>query len=434
MTTSVRAEDMQQWMRDVNKALADMKRHRHTGSTAVTSAVTDGAEPVPYYDPVVPSDPIIEQKAGAVSVTWDGTGAGGEVMPGNFDVLEIHRDTDINFEPYDGSRVGALTKAGTVTFTDQTYDLFYYYKFVMVNREGYASAPSAPVLGVATRVGGSDLTADSIDGKTITGATIQTGTTGGRAVLRPGPSGYYGIGSHSMELYTGVANEQYPAELLSIADGPLLSDNISLLIAAPLKTGYLGSRSFIQMFAKDSDTSGFISMTAENTQQKGYIKSFMTAGTSDQIKLNVDANLANGINGTNTGGITCTHPIEVEETWNTLSTSGYLGTWANLGSAGYYNGITWRWTHDWFILIRMGVKNASLAGANPAIVTAGSWGMPLPANYNFTGPTVRAQTSTHKALPLFIFTNGTIQIFNPTSEAYTAVTAEFQMYVHPTLS
>jgi hypothetical protein len=113
---------------------------------------------------VMPSAPLCSTATQAVSVTWDGRGAGFEAIPANFALIEIHRSTD---EFFDADRavtlVGVMTLPGSIVFTDQTYNTPYYYRFVLKTTDGRRSQQSETGIGIASTIGLVDLDDAAID-------------------------------------------------------------------------------------------------------------------------------------------------------------------------------------------------------------------------------------------------------------------------------
>lgn len=116
-----------------------------------------------------------------------------------------------------------------------------------------------------------------LSGSTITGSTLQTATTGARTVLRPGVASN-GYGNGVMEIFSGNVSEETPAEIFTIADGAASTDNISLFMMSPKKTGYSG-RAMLQLFAADADTNAFGILKGQSAAVKGDLNAYISAGT-----------------------------------------------------------------------------------------------------------------------------------------------------------
>lgn len=206
----------QDWVRRVNKEIAALKRHRHphptsgrgTGDEQAVAATVSSRqeefevaserfddeqsvvedagvqEATVWLDdvaveaqlatiaPVVPSTPLVTSSIGSVTVAWDGYGAGGEAMSDNLSHIEIHRSTVApEFETDETqifTKAGSMLTAGSVTFSDQEYDVLTYYRFIAVTQDGTVSAPSATAAGAATKVSTSDVTFTNNFGNKIT--------------------------------------------------------------------------------------------------------------------------------------------------------------------------------------------------------------------------------------------------------------------------
>lgn len=123
------------------------------------------------------------------------------------------------------------------------------------------------------------LDANAINGIVITGSTLRTDDTGPRIVMRPGTSSI-GYGDGVLEIFSGNTSESFPAEIYTIADGPDPSDNISLYIQGPGKTGF-GGRPFIQMFARDADSNSYIAAQADRVTVSGLNSAKLETALSD---------------------------------------------------------------------------------------------------------------------------------------------------------
>lgn len=79
-----------------------------------------------------------------------------------------------------------------------------------VARQNAADALDQALNGI---IPGSRLAADAVDGKTVTGATVQTAAAGARSVLRQYSLGASSVGA--LFMYTGFASDTAPAQLYS---------------------------------------------------------------------------------------------------------------------------------------------------------------------------------------------------------------------------
>jgi hypothetical protein len=125
-------------------------------------------------------------------------------------------------------------------------------------------------------------------GSTVTGSTIQSATSGGRFVIRPGVASN-GYGNGVFEIYTGNVSEDKPAEIFAIADGALSADNISLMAMSPRKSGYTG-RGYIQLFAEDSDSPATAYLGGTVAATRGTQNGYVGAGTAFPATTRVVAN------------------------------------------------------------------------------------------------------------------------------------------------
>lgn len=192
------------------------------------------------YNPVTPTDPIIESKTGGVSVVWDGHGAGGEAIPVNLLLVEVHRSTDEQFIPDQTTYAGSLLDAGYIDFFDQEYEVPWYYRFVLLTNDGRRSTYTNAVLAVAHKVqpgevGFSALDID-YDGAIGTAGTARTNYATNPRMKRQGVSTTFvewtGViwlddqfdsvldgGSPSTPLYSGVDGGSPSDTFTEIIDG-----------------------------------------------------------------------------------------------------------------------------------------------------------------------------------------------------------------------
>ena len=174
------------------------------GTTAVT--ITNGQAPPS------PSTPSGVAVLGGVAVSWDGVFADGVFAPLDWSRVEVHASATDGFDPAPETLFGTLEspQGGTVT-VPSTVPLFV--RLVARNTSGAASAPSGQVGPVTPGVvTGAQLAEDAMDGKTITGTTVQTGESGRRLVLDPD--------ALALLLYSGAASETAPGQLIAdVTDG-----------------------------------------------------------------------------------------------------------------------------------------------------------------------------------------------------------------------
>lgn len=93
---------------------------------------------------------------------------------------------------------------------------------------------------------------------------------GGTALqIRSGPNSN-NQGQAVMQLFTGSADEQNPAELTAITDGDLASSNASLFIESPSKVSQSGNgRGYLQLFSRTSGSGSASILGADQTQIQG---------------------------------------------------------------------------------------------------------------------------------------------------------------------
>lgn len=154
--------------------------------------------------PPVLSAPVVSPYIGILKVSWDGLGAAGEQMPGDFLEAEIHLSTTAGFTPNRPLLPdGRLDTAASTTYRDRltgpgeyplalgAYGTTYYVRLVAVDRSGNASAASAQGSAVLVQAGDGDIGAVSI-GKLTAGimsalmtisGIIRTAAAGARVEL-----------------------------------------------------------------------------------------------------------------------------------------------------------------------------------------------------------------------------------------------------------
>lgn len=198
-------------VRDATGSLRGIVGQQADGTTAVN--VVNGAAPP------APSTPTVASALGGIAVGWDGTFAGGQVMPLDWARIEVHASTTAGFTPTSDTLQATMeTPQGAISYlpaTDPTY-----VRILARNTSGTASTPTTevgpysprPVAGdigigeivetmisdgavtspkifanavttaklAAGSVDATALKADAITGKTITGGSINgTTVTGG---------------------------------------------------------------------------------------------------------------------------------------------------------------------------------------------------------------------------------------------------------------
>lgn len=257
--------------------------------------------------PPTPSAPIVEPAVGALVVRWDGTFTDALVAPMDFARVEVHVSTEAGFEPTgDTLRATIETPRGTEVAV-LLPSVLHYIKFVARSLAGKFGEPSLEaaetpavieggggstttfsmnppgvtenvagdvwyqkdgnnaIIGqwegqggtswLKTTIGGATLAVDALDGKTITGSTLRTGATGGRAEVKPGAA-TDGKGEAVIQLHSGAEDVTIPAEL--VVDGYAVGYDFfpALKISSPqIPSGpSAGERASLLLGAGDGDT------------------------------------------------------------------------------------------------------------------------------------------------------------------------------------
>lgn len=194
------------------------------------SSVVEATTETDGTPPPVASAMTLATRVGQVWGTWDGKGAAGEAMPGDFLRAEVHRSTTSEFEP-DRPLVGKVLdeeasttyrgelRAG-MTVPDQMapgdHGTTFYYRLVLVDRSHNAADPgeqasivAVPVQdGEVAEIAAGKITAGIIDALVGIGQRLYAGTVNG-----PGwegdPAGfrfYTGTGSARKAVLEFIAN------------------------------------------------------------------------------------------------------------------------------------------------------------------------------------------------------------------------------------
>jgi hypothetical protein len=165
-------------IRDASGGVAATFGNQADGTVAL-SAVT-GPPPPP------PTAPTVGAQLAALSVTWDGAFAGGAPAPADWLRVEIHVAADPAFIPSQTTlRATIQNLSGGTALIALAYSTWNV-KLRSVTTSGAVSDPTIAVAGTPRQAGGGDISADAIDGKTITGAVIRTASSGRRIVLNEG--------------------------------------------------------------------------------------------------------------------------------------------------------------------------------------------------------------------------------------------------------
>lgn len=248
----------QSWSFRISAVRGDVVQATSVPSNVGT--ITTASDTTP---PATPSTPSLTVRLGIIRVRWDGLTSSAGAMDSDLSRVEIHVSTTSGFTPTAGSSatlLNTLPTAGTVDKSDGTYNVTYYVRLLAVDVWGNVSPPSTQASVVVQPLVDTDLigaviananiksgtivasdkivantitggliqalaidtghlkanaitaekidagaitavklSADAIDGKTITGAVMQTDSTGKRVVV-DGPNDV-------IQLYTGLSGE-----------------------------------------------------------------------------------------------------------------------------------------------------------------------------------------------------------------------------------
>jgi hypothetical protein len=211
-------------------------------------AITIGPQPDGTNAQVVASGPTPPNPAGTsgtpyfdgVVAKWDGTWENNGVAPLDFARVEIHASTDPDFLPdLVGAPSGTLVASfssprGGAYSVSLEYGVDWYLKFIARSQSGAYSDPTVAALGPfqTAVIPGSRVSADILEGKTVTGATMQTAADGERLVFRDDGS------SGVIEAYSGVPGD-FPTKINPLtnlgASGPGVSVETGFSATNPVK-------------------------------------------------------------------------------------------------------------------------------------------------------------------------------------------------------
>lgn len=144
----------------VRVAAVDWRGNRSAWSAAATVTTESDSTPPP-----TPAAPSAWNQQGVVVVAWNGLGAAGEAMPGDFDHVTIHKSTAASFTATTANRVPLeLRGPGTVTYQPAPAELDTTLYFVLVawDQLGNHSGQSA-VASVVPHVPAAQVSQDLID-------------------------------------------------------------------------------------------------------------------------------------------------------------------------------------------------------------------------------------------------------------------------------
>lgn len=270
-------------VRDDTGSLRALVGQQGDGTTAVN--VVNG--PVP----AAPTTPLVASVIGGVAAEWDGQLVDGTGVPLDFARVEVHAAASSGFTPTSATLVGTIeTAQGAIVVIPTTTPV--YVRLLTRTTSGTASAPStengpiAPALIVADDVAdgiitGTKLAADAIDGLTITGATLRTAASGQRIVIAPS-----GVpGTNAIQMYSGVASELEPGELLASVNNDIGHPRPQLIFWSPTVDA-VGSSAAMRLIAGGG---------AENDQGEFYLDTGW--GSGSQVKMHALSSDGDGLLG-----------------------------------------------------------------------------------------------------------------------------------------
>lgn len=158
---------------------------------------SDGTFAVAYVNgppPPRPSAPTVSARQLAIVVGWDGEFEDGAPRPGDFARVDVHMDTDPEFEPTGATVYGSLVGEGALAIPADTET--HYVRLVAVTLSDVASTPTDPVevealpaseisseFVYAGEVSADQITAGTLRADVNLASTIRTGETGARVEL-----------------------------------------------------------------------------------------------------------------------------------------------------------------------------------------------------------------------------------------------------------
>lgn len=198
---------------------------------------TSGVTAVNGPSPPVPSVAVVEPVLGGVRIAWDGAFADGQPVPLDLSRVQVHVLTSFSGQPdprWPTTTIEAASGA-SVTVAVNHYGPVWV-RLIAVNTSGIPSTPSDAVQATARRAASEDLghgvvhrenvaagaisadllDADAINGKIITGATVQTATEGPRVVLNSARLRAIGTNGSAIGM---EPNDAYPYIYWSSVDG-----------------------------------------------------------------------------------------------------------------------------------------------------------------------------------------------------------------------
>lgn len=103
--------------------------------------------------PPVPSTPTASEFLGTLTLTWDGLGSAGEVMPADFEGVQIHRSTTTGFTPGPTTFVENMLGPGSRNYPDLPYGVTQFFKLISYDRTGNLSVASSQASATPAPIG-----------------------------------------------------------------------------------------------------------------------------------------------------------------------------------------------------------------------------------------------------------------------------------------
>ena len=136
----------------------------HSGAWSATSSVTTAKDATP---PDAPSSLGISSRLGAITVTWDGLDAQGDLPPEDYSHTQLHMSTSAGFAPDPTNLVHVWQGAGRYTATGLTIATTYYFRAVSYDTTGNASAASGASSAQPALVVNTDIGTGAVDGTQV---------------------------------------------------------------------------------------------------------------------------------------------------------------------------------------------------------------------------------------------------------------------------
>ncbi|GAO08682.1 hypothetical protein TPA0598_04_03180 [Streptomyces lydicamycinicus] len=244
-----------------------------TGIVGVQPDGTTGVTAVNGPPPPTPSAPLVEAGLSAIKVTWDGGFTDAAFAPLDLARVQVHILPSATAAP-DVRNPVATIEAGSgasATVGIDGHDAVWV-RLLAVNTSGIPGGASTAAVAAPRLADGGDiaagsvraehLDADAVNGKTVTGAVVQTATAGPRLVLNPASSD----GQPALEMYSGSRAEIAPGRVRSgVLDmGSWLQPQIT--VDSPLVGG---SRADITLRSPAMDGQGSVKLEPSD-QTDGY--------------------------------------------------------------------------------------------------------------------------------------------------------------------